>query len=50
MNALGLEHGLLVVTRSDLADPAAAAAEARTRIADSSLGDVPAVAGLGDDR
>ena len=44
VNALGLEHGLLVVTRSDLADPADAAAEARTRIAESSLGDVPVVA------
>ena len=43
VNALGLEHGLLVVTRSDVADPAAATAQARTRIADSSLGAVPAV-------
>ncbi|MFL6065545.1 MAG: selenocysteine-specific translation elongation factor [Friedmanniella sp.] len=44
VHALGLTHGLLVVTRSDLADPAAAVAEARARIADSSLGEVPAVA------
>ena len=44
VHALGLTHGLLVVTRSDLADPAPAVAEARDRIADSSLGRVPAVA------
>ena len=44
VNALGLDHGLLVVTRSDLADPADATAEARSRIAESSLGDVPVVA------
>ncbi|SDU81349.1 selenocysteine-specific elongation factor [Microlunatus sagamiharensis] len=44
VDALGLTTGLLVVTRSDLADPAAATAEARARIARSSLGDVPAVA------
>jgi selenocysteine-specific elongation factor len=44
IDALGLRHGLLAVTRSDLADPAPALAEARERIADSSLGDVEAVA------
>jgi selenocysteine-specific elongation factor len=44
VDALGLTHGLLVVTRSDLADPASAIAEARARIAQSSLGAVPAVA------
>ncbi len=44
VDALGLTHGLLVVTRSDLADPASATAEARERIARSSLGTVPAVA------
>ncbi|HYP43849.1 MAG TPA: selenocysteine-specific translation elongation factor [Propionibacteriaceae bacterium] len=44
VDALGLGRGLLVVTRSDLADPAAALEEARQRIADSSLGPVPAVA------
>ena len=43
VDALGLTHGLLVVTRSDLADPGPALAEARGRIADSSLGAVPAV-------
>jgi selenocysteine-specific elongation factor len=48
VDALGLTTGLLAVTRSDLADPAPALAEARERIADSSLGDVPAVAVSGE--
>jgi selenocysteine-specific elongation factor len=42
--ALDVRHGLLVVTRSDLADPAAAITEARAEIARTTLGDVPAVA------
>ena len=41
VDALGLRHGLLVVTRSDLADPAPALAEARAELARSSLGEVP---------
>ena len=44
VHALGLTHGLLAVTRSDLADPASAIAEARAQLARTSLGDVPAVA------
>ncbi|MGI3781201.1 MAG: SelB C-terminal domain-containing protein, partial [Janthinobacterium lividum] len=44
VDALGLTQGLLVVTRSDLADPAAATAEALEHIAGSSLGTVDAVA------
>ncbi|GIJ70701.1 selenocysteine-specific translation elongation factor [Virgisporangium ochraceum] len=44
LDALGVRHGLLVVTRSDLADPAPALAAARERLARSSLGTVPAVA------
>ena len=44
VDALGLTSGLLVVTRSDLADPAPAVEEARQQIARSSLGAVPAVA------
>ena len=44
VDALGLTSGLLVVTRSDLADPAPALADARQQIAGSSLGAVPAVA------
>ncbi len=44
VDALGLGQGLLVVTRSDLADPGPAVAEAQQRLAESSLGAVPAVA------
>ncbi len=47
VDALGLTHGLLVVTRADLAGPARAeetVADARARIARSSLGEVRAVA------
>jgi selenocysteine-specific elongation factor len=39
LDALDVRHGLLAVTRSDLADPAAAVAQARARIATSSLGE-----------
>lgn len=54
VDALGLEHGLLAVTRSDLADPSSAVDQALSRIAESSLGAVEAVAvsgatGLGVD-
>ncbi|GII23086.1 selenocysteine-specific translation elongation factor [Planosporangium mesophilum] len=44
LNALGVSHGLLVVTRSDLFDPALATAEAQEQIAATSLGAVDAVA------
>ncbi|GAA2628543.1 selenocysteine-specific translation elongation factor [Paractinoplanes durhamensis] len=44
LDALGVQHGLLVVTRSDLADPAPALAQARELIAATSLGGVEAVA------
>lgn len=44
LDALGVRRGLLAVTRSDLADPAAALADAGARLARSTLGDVPAVA------
>jgi selenocysteine-specific elongation factor len=43
VDALDVQHGLLAVTRSDLADPAPALAEARARIATSSLGEIDAV-------
>ena len=43
VDALGLTNGLLVVTRSDLADPAPTVAVAREKIAASTLGNVPAV-------
>ncbi|MEV0155573.1 selenocysteine-specific translation elongation factor [Micromonospora sp. NPDC050686] len=44
LHALGVSHGLLAVTRADLADPAPALAQARAEIAATSLGEVPAVA------
>jgi selenocysteine-specific elongation factor len=44
LSALDIRHGLLVVTKSDRADPAAALAEASARLAETTLGDVPAVA------
>lgn len=44
LDALGVTHGLLAVTRTDLADPRAATDEALERMAASSLGVVPAVA------
>lgn len=43
IDALDLRHGLLAVTRSDLADPSPALDEARDRIARSSLGAVETV-------
>src|SRR5580658_7237278 len=44
IDALGISHGLLAVTRADLADPGAALAQAREIISHSSLGEVPAIA------
>jgi len=44
VSALGIKRGLLAVTKSDLADPASAIAEASAQIAKTSLGDIPAVA------
>src|SRR5215831_18542932 len=43
VDALGVRHGLLVVTRCDLADPAQATGQALAEIARTSLGAVPAV-------
>src|SRR5918998_705743 len=43
VDALGLSHGLLVVTRSDLADPRPATEQALGEIATTTLGEVPAV-------
>ncbi len=43
VDALGITHGLLVITRADLADPSAALRAARDRIAATSLGQVEAV-------
>ncbi|GAA3766270.1 selenocysteine-specific translation elongation factor [Streptomyces chiangmaiensis] len=44
LDALGVRHGVLAVSRCDLADPEAARDQALARIAESSLGKVPAVA------
>jgi selenocysteine-specific elongation factor len=44
LDALGVRHGLLAVTRADLADPGPARADALERIGRTSLGTVPAVA------
>jgi selenocysteine-specific elongation factor len=44
IDALGVSHGLLAVTRADLADPGPALAEASRQIAASSLGEVEALA------
>jgi selenocysteine-specific elongation factor len=44
IDALGVTSGLLVITRSDLADPAPAMAAAREQLANSSLGVTEAVA------
>jgi selenocysteine-specific elongation factor len=43
VHALGVTHGLLVVTRADLADPAAALAQARRELDATSLAGAPAV-------
>src|SRR6478752_5890936 len=44
VDAVGIRHGLLAVTRSDLADPGPAMREALDHICRTSLGAVPAVA------
>ncbi|HEY0447677.1 selenocysteine-specific translation elongation factor [Actinophytocola sp.] len=44
LDSLGVRHGLLVVTRADLADPGPALAYARERLTRTSLGAVEAVA------
>jgi selenocysteine-specific elongation factor len=44
LDALGVRHGLLVVTRADLADPAAATSQAREHLAGTSLAGIEAVA------
>ena len=44
LDALGVGHGMLVVTRSDLADPAPALARAREELSRTTLRDAPALA------
>ncbi|WP_243787649.1 selenocysteine-specific translation elongation factor [Saccharopolyspora gloriosae] len=43
LHALGVRHGLLAVTRCDLADPAAATEQAQRRLQHSALGELPVV-------
>ncbi|WP_373293245.1 selenocysteine-specific translation elongation factor [Saccharothrix coeruleofusca] len=50
LDGLGVRHGLLVVTRSDLADPGPALAQARERLARTSLREARAVAVSGRTR
>jgi selenocysteine-specific elongation factor len=44
LDALGVQHGLLVVTRADLAPPGSAAVQASAEVAATSLGQVETVA------
>ncbi|MFI7443365.1 SelB domain-containing protein [Nonomuraea indica] len=44
LDTLGIRHGVLAVTRADLADPAPVLAEAAERLGRTSLGEVEAVA------
>ena len=44
LDALGVRHALLAVTKADLADPAPVLADVRARLADTSMGSVPGVA------
>ncbi|SDF49855.1 selenocysteine-specific translation elongation factor SelB [Blastococcus aurantiacus] len=44
LDALGVRHALLAVTKSDLADPAPVLADVRERLAGTSMGELPAVA------
>ncbi|MGY1752427.1 selenocysteine-specific translation elongation factor [Blastococcus sp. SYSU D01042] len=44
LDALGVRHALLAVTKSDLADPGPVLADATERLAGTSMGGVPAVA------
>jgi len=44
LDALGVRHALLAVTKADVADPAPVLADVRERLAATSMGEVPAVA------
>ncbi|WP_241037588.1 selenocysteine-specific translation elongation factor [Blastococcus litoris] len=44
LDALGVRHALLAVTKCDLADPEPVIADVRERLAGTSMGEVPAVA------
>ena len=45
LNALGVRHALLVISKADLADPSAAIEQARQRFSSTSLADPPVVLG-----
>lgn len=45
LDALGVRHGLLVISKADLADPGPAIAQARERLAATSLADAPVAIG-----
>src|SRR5205085_6257585 len=44
LDALGVRHGLLAVTKADLADPGPVLADVRERLSATSMGEVPGVA------
>src|SRR4029453_11622786 len=44
LDALGVRHALLAVTKADLADPAPVTADVRERLTATSMGEGPAVA------
>src|SRR5579862_8840587 len=48
LDALGVRHGLVAVTRSDLADPTAAIHQARDMLAATTLAGIPAVSVSGE--
>ena len=48
LDALGVRHGLVAVTRSDLADPTAAIDQAREMLAATTLAGIPAVSVSGE--
>ncbi|MGZ4570077.1 MAG: selenocysteine-specific translation elongation factor [Blastococcus sp.] len=43
LDALGVRHALLAVTKADVADPAPVLADVRERLAGTSMGDVPGI-------
>ncbi|WP_406813755.1 SelB C-terminal domain-containing protein [Mycobacterium sp. M23085] len=50
LDALGVRHGLLVISKADLADPGPAVAQASERLAATSLADIPVAIGTDLDR
>ncbi|WP_415823005.1 GTP-binding protein, partial [Mycobacterium senriense] len=50
LDALGVGHGLLVISKADLADPGPAAAQASERLAATSLAGIPVAIGTDLDR